>query len=71
VKARVDPDKCMGHGMCEALASEVYAVNGDTGYNEMGEFEVGDDLRPALLRGLTACPEQAISILVDAPSTAG
>jgi ferredoxin len=71
VKARVDPEKCMAHGMCEALASEVYEVNPDSGYNEMGEFEVSDERRAAVLKGLTGCPEQAISILVDAPSAAG
>ncbi|MEU4245478.1 ferredoxin [Actinoplanes sp. NPDC026619] len=70
MRARVDPEKCMGHGMCEALASEVYEVNEETGYNEMGEFETPDERRAAVLKGMTGCPEQAISILVDAPSAA-
>jgi ferredoxin len=62
MKVHVDPDKCMGHGMCTALAPELFRVNEDTGLNEMGEFEIPPEQRPTALRGAGACPERAISV---------
>jgi len=54
----------MGHTMCQARAAEVYRIT-DEGFNEMGEFEVPDELRDAVRRGAVACPERAILILED------
>jgi ferredoxin len=69
MKVHVDPDRCMAHGMCHALAPEVFEVNEDSGYNEMGAFDAPAHLRDAVLRGFSACPERAISITDD--DTAG
>ncbi|WP_150256176.1 ferredoxin [Nocardiopsis deserti] len=63
MKVRVDADRCMAHGLCMALASEVFEVNDESGYNEMGEFEVGAEQRAHVLRGVSGCPEKAISVL--------
>lgn len=65
MKVSVDPDKCMGHGMCTALAPAVYQVNEESGFNEMGEFEVADDQHAEARRGVTACPEHAIAVLSE------
>lgn len=65
MKVHVDPQRCMGHGMCHALAGEVYQINEDTGYNEMGVFEVSPQHRVVVTRGISACPEQAISIISE------
>jgi ferredoxin len=68
VRVRVDADRCMGHGMCAALVGEVYEVNEDTGFNEMGEFELPEPARAKALRGVSACPERAIAVLDDVPA---
>ncbi|WP_433728981.1 ferredoxin [Actinoplanes sp. CA-051413] len=70
MKIKIDADSCMGHGMCSALAPEVYEINGDTGFNEMGEFEVEEDRHAAAARGASACPERAIR-LQDSLTTGG
>lgn len=62
MKVRVDPERCMGHSMCNAMAPEVYGVS-DMGFNEMGEFEVPEGGEAAAARGISACPERAISIV--------
>jgi ferredoxin len=66
MKIRVNPEKCMGHGMCTALVPDVYQINEESGYNEMGDFERPDDDRAEVLRGVSACPEGAISVLDEA-----
>ncbi|MEU4475948.1 ferredoxin [Micromonospora sp. NPDC023888] len=65
MRVRVDADLCQGHGMCAALAPEVYRVNEESGFNQMGEFEAPDDAHVAVERGAAACPEQAIALLVN------
>jgi ferredoxin len=68
MKVRVDPELCMGHTMCEARAAAVFRLSED-GFNEMGEFEVPDELAATVRQGVVACPERAITIL-DGPDTA-
>ena len=63
MKVQVDQERCMGHGMCSALAPSLYRINVDTGFNEMGEFEISLERRADAERGVAACPERAISIL--------
>ena len=66
MRVSVDPDGCMGHGMCQALAPEVYEINEISGVNEMGDFEADPGLEAAVARGAAACPERAIAILSGA-----
>lgn len=63
MKVRVDADRCMGHGMCNALVPEVFEIDPESGFNEMDEFEVPDAQRAAVERGVAGCPERAISIV--------
>jgi ferredoxin len=63
MKVEVDAERCMGHGQCYAMVPEVFQVNPDTGFNEMGRFEAPDSAAPGIRRGMSACPERAISIL--------
>jgi ketosteroid isomerase-like protein/ferredoxin len=64
VRVRVDRERCLGHGLCEAFAGDIYQIT-DMGFNEMGEFEVAEGLRGAAKRGASACPERAITLLDD------
>lgn len=63
MKVRVDRERCMGHGMCTALAPELFHVSEETGFNEMGEVEIAPDQQTLARRGVGACPEQAITVL--------
>lgn len=65
MKVSVDQELCMGHGMCNAMAADVYEIN-DDGFNEMGAFEVAAGHEAAAERGARACPEQAIRIVESA-----
>lgn len=61
MKINVDREICMGHGMCNAMAAEVFEIS-DDGFNEMGTFEVPAGKEATATRGARACPEQAIQI---------
>jgi ferredoxin len=64
----------MGHGMCAALVPGVFRVDQESGMNQMGEFEVGDDRAAEARRGAAACPERAIAVTAAAaavPAGAG
>ncbi|WP_327010434.1 ferredoxin [Dactylosporangium sp. NBC_01737] len=62
MKVSVDPDGCMGHGMCQAMAPEVYEISQSSGMNEMGVFDLDPARRDMALRGALACPERAILV---------
>jgi ferredoxin len=64
VRVRVQTERCMGHAMCNAIAPAVFEVS-DSGFNEMGEFDIDPELSNDAERGVNACPEQAILILQD------
>jgi ferredoxin len=62
MKVFIDPDKCMGHGMCYALAPGVYADD-DQGYGTViGDGTVVPDQAEAARAGAANCPESAISV---------
>ncbi|MGE0388042.1 MAG: ferredoxin [Gammaproteobacteria bacterium] len=64
MKVIVDNNKCHGHARCVAKAGDVYVLN-DSGYNEMGTFEVPKALEEKARWGARACPEKAITIVED------
>lgn len=60
-RVRVDPDVCVGHGRCYALAPEVYDAD-DEGHCVVRHATVeGDLLGPARV-GAENCPEHAITV---------
>jgi ferredoxin len=62
VKVTIDPDKCMGHGMCYGLAPNVY-TDDDEGYGQViGDGTVGDEEADAARKGAANCPESAIAV---------
>lgn len=61
MKIRVDGSRCMAHGMCTAMAPDVYHVT-DEGYNDQGEFIVSADKTESARRGANACPERIIEV---------
>lgn len=63
MKVKVDGSRCMGHGMCTAIAPDVYQVT-DEGFNEQGEFEIPAEREEFARRGANACPERIIEIIL-------
>jgi ferredoxin len=62
VKVSIDPGKCMGHGMCYALAPSVY-TDDDQGYGQViGDGTVPADQAEAARNGAANCPEAAIAL---------
>ncbi|BBZ24284.1 ferredoxin [Mycolicibacter hiberniae] len=60
MKVTVNPDRCVGHGICESLAPDVFAVGDD------GLAHAADDIPPgrhgAVAEAVAACPSQALNI---------
>ena len=61
MKTHVDQTKCMGHGMCEMNAPDVFTVN-DSGVAEALEGELPPELVEDARVGAQSCPERAISL---------
>ena len=60
MRVRVDPDRCEGHGKCEAAAPEVFRV-GDDDLSRVLVDEVPEELTAAVERAIRVCPRQAIA----------
>jgi ferredoxin len=65
MKVSVDPARCQGHGICEAVAGDFFTLD-EEGYCSIGigkPVPAGceDDVR----RGVESCPEQALSVQED------
>lgn len=61
VKVTVDKDRCVGHGMCEMKASDVFAVD-DDGISHVLIDEIPEDHHEAVAEAVASCPSQALRI---------
>jgi ferredoxin len=64
VKIRIDPEACVGHGRCYAIAPEVFDAD-DQGHGVLrltDGSEVPAELEAAARTGAANCPEGAILI---------
>ena len=61
MKAFVDPDLCLGCGVCETVAPEVFQLGPD-GIAKVIQAEIPAKLQAATREALDQCPEQAISV---------
>lgn len=62
----IDADKCTGHGVCEALAEDVFEVR-DDGLAHLLIAEVPDD-RQDVHDAVQQCPARAITVSVGSAS---
>ena len=62
MKIRVDAGKCQGHGMCNAVAPEVFPLD-DVGFCHVEDEEVPVSKEAQARRGQQACPERAIELI--------
>jgi ferredoxin len=61
LRIHVDNDRCTGHGVCEAIAPDVFEVQDDASLVLLVD-EPGEELRETLLEAATACPAAALRI---------
>jgi ferredoxin len=61
MKIHVDTDRCTGHGVCESLAPEVFAV-GDDGIVQLLTEELSGFQRGDLESAAAECPTQALRL---------
>jgi ferredoxin len=60
-RVRVDPELCVGHGRCYALAPEVFDSD-DDGHCVIRREVVDGELEVQARAGASNCPEDAITV---------
>lgn len=66
MKYFVDSALCSGHGLCYALAPEVFSAGEDGRNAKIGQtVELSADTEEAARCGAQSCPESAIVIIED------
>ena len=61
VHARVDAEMCVGTGMCEATAPELFVV-GDDGISHVLRADVPPELLDKAREAADACPTRALTL---------
>lgn len=60
MKFKVDQDKCIGCGACEAICEEVFKI-GDEGLAEASKDEIKDEkIKESAIDAMEGCPTGAI-----------
>lgn len=62
VKVIVNRDKCVGIGMCEAIAPAVFEV-GDDGQTHLLVDEIADEDVTAVQQAVLECPTESLTIV--------
>lgn len=60
----VDENRCVGHGVCESLAEDLFEV-GDDGYTHLLVDEIPQDREAVAREAVRSCPALALSISDD------
>jgi ferredoxin len=67
----IDANKCMGHGRCYSVATDLLTDDEEGFVAQRGQtFEIPDGLLDQAQEAADACPEAAIAILKTAESDA-
>lgn len=61
VRARVDPEMCVGTGMCEATAPDLFEV-GDDGISHVLLPDIPPERLAAAREAAEACPTRALTV---------
>lgn len=66
MKVRLDPDACVGHGRCYAIAPEVFDAD-DQGHCVLRFVDdpVPEPLQDQARQAVANCPEQALAVADD------
>lgn len=62
MKASINPDLCVGQGMCVLYAPQVFVLSDEDGRAQTLLADIPDELVDAVQQAARACPEQAIVI---------
>lgn len=66
MRARIDPERCQGHGRCYDIAPGVFGED-DEGYGTvLGDGVVPPDAERVALLAQANCPESAIDLTKEA-----
>lgn len=60
MKPKIDPDLCIGDGICEEVCPEVFVMR-DDGLAHVINEEPDDALNPQVLEAIESCPTEAIT----------
>ena len=60
-RVEVDPDRCVGHGRCYTLATDVFDAD-EVGHSIVRVEEVSGELEQHAVTGEQNCPERAITL---------
>lgn len=60
MEVAVDPQRCVGQGLCVLYAPEAFALSDEDGCSQARFREVPPEQQDAVRRAAQACPEQAI-----------
>ncbi len=61
MRVNVDPDTCLGCGVCESIAPDIFSL-GDEIYALVLINPVPEQMRDVVEEAVAECPEEAISI---------
>ena len=64
MKVVVDPDTCLGCGVCESIAPDIFIL-GDEVYAKVIMDPVPEQKRVIVEEAVSECPEEAISIIEE------
>jgi ferredoxin len=62
MRVEVDLDKCVGHGICESIADDVFEVQ-DDGTVVIRESERPESDRARMKQAVTQCPAAALRLV--------
>lgn len=64
MKVIVDPDICLGCGVCESIAPDIFSL-GDEVYALVIMNPVPEQMRDVVDEAIAECPEEAIRIIEE------
>jgi ferredoxin len=65
VKVWVDPQRCQGHGLCNMIAPDSFALDDFDGHSTAVNEIVPADQEELVAEAVSSCPEQAITMTDD------
>jgi ferredoxin len=70
VKVRVDGQLCQGHTLCAMSAPDLFVLRDEDGHAQVVSEDVPADQEGLAREAARSCPEQAIALFEEHPSTA-
>ncbi len=64
IRIVLDPERCIGQSMCEAIVPEIFEVR-DDGKAYVTQMTVGDEWLRELQQAVSECPTRAISLVFE------